>query len=137
MRQRFPCGHLGKGQFCHRCAQESGQKREQQSRAHTTTQQRRADDRALRAVVPVATDGIPRPIVVHLARAIQRLDSGASYTDLLGKRLMHLGTREIVSVPLGRRYRLLLRQRGSERQYLEVLSHEAYNHRITSGRFGK
>ncbi len=44
-----------------------------------------------------------------------------------------MGQREVISIPIGKRYRLICLEQNGEMRYLEVLSHEQYNNRLKSG----
>lgn len=64
---------------------------------------------------------------------MEDLGNGGSYLDFKGKRLVAMGQREVISVPIGQRYRLICIEQNGELRYLEVLSHEEYNNRLKSG----
>jgi hypothetical protein len=75
---------------------------------------------------PIELHHLPTPKLVLRAREIlEALAHGAPWHQFNGKRLSH--DRNIISVPLGRRYRILFRTDAGSPQPVEVLSHEAYN----------
>jgi hypothetical protein len=75
---------------------------------------------------PIELHHLPTPKLVLRAREIlEALAHGAPWHQFNGKRLNH--DRNIISVPLGRRYRILFRTDEGSPQPVEVLSHEAYN----------
>jgi hypothetical protein len=78
------------------------------------------------AADPIPLKHLPNRNLVQRARQIlQEIERGASWHQFNGKRLQH--DRTIVSVPLGRRYRILFRTDDGAPRPVEVLSHEAYN----------
>lgn len=70
-------------------------------------------------------DKLPEKIRRKATAALDSLSAGATVRDLRGKRLQH--DRTIVSVPLGRRWRMLLRETDDALELMEVLSHEQYS----------
>lgn len=142
-KKTFPCGHSGKGRFCHRCAAE-------QAAANGVTKGKKAanangggdaDDEADDEVDakadkeawketfeddPISLAHLPNKGLVRRARVIlAEMDAGAPWHQFNGKRLQH--DRNVVSIPLGRRYRILFRTDDGAPKPVEVLSHEAYN----------
>jgi hypothetical protein len=122
MRRQFPCGHSGKGQFCHRCAQEQ--------REAAARRDEPAEARAWKATFP--TDVIDlsaiqqyRALVEKARQIIGAIAGGASYTDFLGKRLQI--NRAVISIPVGQSYRLLYRDGAAGLEPLSLVSHERYN----------
>jgi hypothetical protein len=70
---------------------------------------------------------LPTRSLVCKARAIlAQMAAGVPYTRFRGKRFQ--SDRTVISVPLGRRYRLLFEDEGGVLCPLYCLSHEAYNH---------
>jgi hypothetical protein len=70
---------------------------------------------------------LPTRSLVCKARAIlAQIAAGIPYTRFRGKRFHY--DRTVISVPLGRDYRLLFRDEGGALRPLCCLSHEAYNH---------
>ncbi|MFV8752188.1 hypothetical protein ACNOYE_16695 [Nannocystaceae bacterium ST9] len=78
------------------------------------------------AADPIDLHDLPTPKLVLRAREIlEAIGRGAPWHQFNGKRLQH--DRTIISVPVGRRYRMLFRTNTGSPQPVEVLSHEAYN----------
>lgn len=123
MKRTFSCGHTGKGQYCHACtAAEKSRQTEKLAREKAReTKQRAAED-----------DRVDLSMVTHLrtvqqqAREILRkVSAGEHPLALNGKRLRSCAG-HVISVPVGRSYRLLFD--APTLQPLQLLSHEAYNH---------
>ena len=113
-KRTFACGHQGRGQYCHRCAQE------QEVAARKTAWKIRFEDDV------IDLRHLPNRSLVDKARIIlAQIKEGKPYTDFRGKRLNH--DRTIISIPLSRDYRLLFRDEGGSLHPLQCLSHEAYN----------
>lgn len=140
-KQTFPCGHTGKGRFCHRCENErrdSGEdKPKPKGEANGGAPARELDKTELDKIDketwresfeadPIPLRHLPSKGLVQRARLIlDEIQRGAPWHQFNGKRLQH--DRTIVSVPLGRRYRILFRTDDGAPRPVEVLSHEAYN----------
>jgi len=98
-KKTFPCGHIGKGQYCHRCAQEETQKRKvAQAKSNW-------DDRLKSS--PVQLDHLPKDVAEKALQVVTELADGKTYLDFKGKRMVTLGQRQVISIPVGRRYRLI------------------------------
>jgi hypothetical protein len=67
-----------------------------------------------------------RSLVCKARTILAQMAAGVSYTHFRGKRFQ--SDRTIISVPLGRDYRLLFRDEGDALRPLCCLSHQAYNH---------
>jgi hypothetical protein len=121
MKQTFSCGHTGKGKYCHACAAAEKQKAEQR----LALEQKRA------AKQSHADDPIDLSIVRHLA-AVQRearelvgkVSNGVHPLSLDGKYLRSTAGK-VLSVPVGRSYRLLFD--APSLTPLRLVSHEQYN----------
>ncbi|WP_447975499.1 ParE family toxin-like protein [Nitrospira sp. Kam-Ns4a] len=87
------------------------------------------------AAAPVSLAHCPRAVAEKALAVIAALERGESYLAFKGKRLTAMGRRDLVSIPLGWRYRLLARIQAAGLQILEVLSHEAYNTRLAANRW--
>lgn len=139
-KQTFPCGHTGKGRFCHRCETEkrdSGGDAKPKAEAGAAPAAKdqdkidldKIDKETWRATFeedPISLRDLPDKKLVQRARMIlDEIQRGAPWHQFNGKRLQH--DRTIVSVPLGRRYRILFRTDEGAPRPVEVLSHEAYN----------
>jgi hypothetical protein len=70
---------------------------------------------------------IPMHILAHGRRIILGLERGFSYINFKGKRLSP--DRKMVSIPVGRRWRLLAKYREGKTIPVRLLSHETYNHK--------
>jgi hypothetical protein len=70
---------------------------------------------------------IPLHILAHARRIILGLEKGRSYTVFKGKRLFP--DREVISIPVGRHWRLLAVWQDGKVIPVRLLSHEAYNHK--------
>jgi hypothetical protein len=67
-----------------------------------------------------------RPLVCKARAILAQIAAGIPYTRFRGKRFDY--DRTVISVPLGRRYRLLFRDELGALYPLCCLSHEVYNH---------
>ena len=118
VKKTFPCGHKGKGQYCHRCEQVS--RRRQQRRAE---QQRWAQQFAND---PINLRRLPQRSLINKARAIiAAIAAGQSHTAFKGKRLNH--DRTVISVPVNRDYRLIYYDTGAGFELKDLMTHEEYN----------
>lgn len=127
-KKTFPCGHTGKGRFCHRCAAEK-RLAEKQAKKNGRKLSDKSEKEAWRETFeddPIPLEHLPNKGLVRRARNIlEEIDKGAPWHQFNGKRLQH--DRNVVSIPLGRRYRILFRTDDGGPRPVEVLSHEAYN----------
>lgn len=135
-RRSFACGHSGKGQYCHRCRQEADAAAQRQAGAaaqqagEAARQAERARERQLWEA-SFADDPIDlrdlqtRERVLKARDILRRLAAGEPYVSLGGKRWE--SDRNIVSVPVGRGHRLVLRDEGGRLRPLMCMTHEAYN----------
>ncbi|MBN3761248.1 hypothetical protein [Burkholderia sp. Ac-20365] len=144
MKRSFPCGHTGKGKYCHRCdsVSRAEAKAEEQAKAEAAARiQARADAQAqeaadrlqrrdrLRQLVDEAS--IDLGPVEHLpavceraATVLEQLAAGVHPYELKAKPLRST-KHTVLSIPVGLSYRLLV-ERDSRRP-LRIVSHEAYN----------
>jgi hypothetical protein len=119
MKRTFSCGHSGKGQFCHACAAaEKSRQGQQLERDEARAQRRRAAE----------DDHVDLSIVSHLS-AVQRqareiLRKVRHPFSLNGKPVRSC-CGQVISVPVGRSYRLLFD--APTLKPLQLLSHETYN----------
>lgn len=136
-RRTFACGHTGKGQYCHACRQaEQAAARQQQSSAaqQAERQQERQAWEASFAADPIDLRDLQTRERVQKARELlRRIAAGEPYTSLGGKRWE--SDRNIISVPVGRGHRLVLRDEGGRLRPLACMTHEAYNG-LKPGNFG-
>ncbi len=135
-KKTFPCGHSGKGRFCHRC--ENAKKEQDRASSEAKVKRRgnadadadaKAEKEAWRGTFeddPIPLAHLPsRNLVIRARTILSEIDKGAPWHQFNGKRLQH--DRNVISVPLGRRYRILFRTDDGAPKPVEVLSHEAYN----------
>lgn len=128
-RRSFPCGHAGKGQYCHRCKQEEQAATQKAQARVAEVEERRADKQAWEATF--ADDVIDlhvlqtRERVTKARDLLRRLAGGEPYTALGGKRWE--SDRSVISIPIGWGYRLVLRDDGGKLRPLACMTHEAYN----------
>lgn len=120
-RKRFVCGHRGYGKYCHRCADRKAQK--QIKLAQKTLQ--RDQWKATFAKDEIDLQHLPKQIVLKARKVLAELSVGTDYWEVSGKRLNIV--REIVRIPITRRYRLLCHHDGKSVKPLKIMSHEEYN----------
>lgn len=117
-RKSFPCGHRGFGAFCHHCEQQRRLQARREAQRRATIEAHGAD--------PIDLRGFPGPVVERTRAILRRLEAGVPWRDVQGRRLR--SNRHIIRIPIGRDYRLLVRQsRGRPLVPLRLLSHEDYN----------
>jgi len=117
----FPCGHKGKGQYCHRCDQE---KEQQEIDLQRKKEQQDWED--LFSDDPVNLHVLENDKLVKKARnIISEIHSGTSYTKYRGKRMQY--DRDIISVPLTRDWRLIFISDGNIYKCSKLMTHEDYN----------
>ena len=121
----FPCGHRGKGKFCHRCKEEG----------HLKLESRRIKEEWKETLsrAPVQLNDLPRDVAEKSLMVIQGIETGKSHIEFKGKRLVAMGKRGVISIPIARKYRMVCTDKGGMLKYIEVISHEIYNNRISSG----
>lgn len=124
-RKHFPCGHIGKGKFCHYC------KQIEYSNQQSAIQKSQWEARI--ASAGINFDGLPKKFAEKAIDIISKIRTGSSYMEFLGKRLLTMGQREVISIPIGKRYRLIMVEKNGTYEPLELLSHEDYNNRLASG----
>jgi chaperone required for assembly of F1-ATPase len=122
MKQMFACGHKGKGKYCHTCAA-STRRSAEQLRAYT-------EERAAKRAMSFA-DPIDLTIVRHLGSVqrqardlLARVSNGVHPLSLDGK-ILKSSAGKLLSVPVGRSYRLLFETRSLTP--IRLISHEDYN----------
>lgn len=69
----------------------------------------------------------PEHVLRKARRLIGSLEDGTPYWKLRGKRMAY--DRTVVSIPIGRSWRILARDVAGRIVAEQVLSHEQYNHR--------
>jgi hypothetical protein len=120
-RKRFTCGHRGFGKHCHCCANRLAKQQKTWAAKQATRQawqQTFAEDE-------IDLSHLPRPIVLKARQILAALKQGQEYWKLGGRRLNSV--RDMVRIPVTRRYRLLCYQENDRIVPLEALSHEDYN----------
>ena len=70
-------------------------------------------------------DKVPQKVLQKAQQIIHRLDDGNPYWQMRGKRLNQ--DRNMISIPVGRRWRILAFWRNGEAVPRAILSHERYN----------
>ena len=125
-KKRFVCGHRGYGQYCHRCADRVARKQKRFSQRR----QQREQWQALFAEDAIELSHLPKAIVKKARTVLSSLQQGAHYWQLSGKRLEMM--RDVIRIPVTRRYRLLCRDDGDQVVPIKVISHEDYNPLIRS-----
>lgn len=116
-KKKFPCGHRGYGQICHKCAQ-------QQAAISQKKQEKNAWEATFEGD-PINLRDLPKNVVIKARAIIQGLQNEKNYREFHGKRLRH--NRFIISIPVTRHYRLICRDSGHFLQPEAVISHEDYN----------
>lgn len=124
-KKKFPCGHVGQGRYCHRCA-------ERDAARQRAAEQRTAWQAKLKAA-PIPLHHLPRDVAQQVLEVLSALENGTDYLALQGKRLVKMGQRDIISIPIGLRFRLICRLEDSRLVPLEAISHEEYNTRLATG----
>ena len=131
-KKTFPCGHNGKGRFCHHCA--ALKAAEDASKGGKADAAKSKPDPAMDKEAwreafeqdPIPLAHLPNKGLVRRARVIlEEIGKGAPWHQFNGKRLQH--DRNVVSIPLGRRYRILFRTDDGAPRPVECMSHESYN----------
>jgi len=127
-KKTFPCGHRGKGDTCSRCAA-AEQSAASKEAAESEAKEPEDDKEGWRASFdddPIDLHVLPNKNLVKRARMIlDAVGKGEPWHQFNGKRLQH--DRNVISIPLGRRYRILFRTDEGSPQPVQVMSHEAYN----------
>ena len=78
----------------------------------------------------ILTHNAPSGVLAKARSIIVRLESGTPYWKFHGKRLQW--NRRVISIPVGRSWRILAEDAGGQVRARQVLSHSSYNHRLTS-----
>jgi hypothetical protein len=123
-KRAFECGHRGCGAFCHRCKQRFDKLARESMK--------RVKWKAAISSSPVTLGHLPIRVAKKSLQLFCKLRGGASYTELHGKRMLALGHREIISIPVDYAHRLICKYCCGSLIPVEVISHETYNGRIRS-----
>lgn len=124
-KKTFACGHRGKGQYCHRC--------HAKAKANDAAARARAGWQQTLDTAPIPLGHLPRKQAEKTLAILESIGNGVSHTRFNGKRLSNMNQREIISIPIGRQYRLICRDDNEGLCPIEALSHEDYNQRLASG----
>ncbi|MCC8397276.1 hypothetical protein LJ656_32395 [Paraburkholderia sp. MMS20-SJTR3] len=122
MKRNFPCGHSGKGKYCHTCAAIT-----QAKAAHARERQHKRRAKAESA----AADPIDLSCVEHLpsvqneARMVLAKVRDGTHPYALKGKPIRSSNGQLLSVPVGYAYRLMFDCESL--RPLRLLSHEAYN----------
>ena len=73
----------------------------------------------------IQAEKIPGNILAKAQKLIQKIERGVSYTTFRGKRLTC--NRSLISIPVGRKWRMLAMDKPEGVQVFAVLSHANYN----------
>lgn len=95
-------------------------------------QQKRDKWQALFAADAIDLSHLPKAIIKKARNILSALNQGEDYWQLSGKRLEIM--RDVIRIPVGRRYRLLCHDDGSQIVPVKVISHEDYNPLMKSPR---
>ncbi len=77
----------------------------------------------------IETRHIPQDVLERARKVVERIEGGESYLSVHGKRLV-LNHRRI-SIPLGRKWRLLADEEDARLSFRAVMSHQTYDSYIT------
>lgn len=116
-KKKFPCGHQGYGQICHRCEQKESDRIRRKKQRQAWEESFKQD--------PIDLKNLPKNVVIKTRRIISQLRQDNNYQRFKGKRLRH--NRFIISIPVNRDYRLICRDQGSYVVPEAVVSHQDYN----------
>ena len=132
MRKQFDCGHIGKGKYCHRCQNEATENRAPQVGKQASAARDNRDRTARIDVIDLsALEHLPslqdkaRSILVSIA-------AGTDYRTMQGKKLKNCQGGQVMSIPVGGRFRLLFLN-GSPPTPLALYTHEEYSHLLQCG----
>lgn len=125
MKKTFPCGHKGKGKYCHRCAAEKNASKKTQKNQQQDKQAKQAwldtfaDD-------PIDLQPLQLKSRILKARKIIRgIANGIPYTQFRGKRMNY--DRHVITIPINRDFRLIYHETDNGLELIEVIDHEKYN----------
>jgi hypothetical protein len=121
MRKTFPCGHTGKGQYCHRCHE-----KELEMAAKVALRFEKQERlRKAECITGVDLSGLPLNVSEKASDIINKIRGGVPYMQFKGKRMD--SDRTLISIPVGYSHRMLCRDTDKGLCVLSVLSHEDYN----------
>jgi hypothetical protein len=76
----------------------------------------------------IQAERIPGNVLAKAQKLIQKIERGVPYTTFRGKRLSC--NRNMISIPVGRKWRMLARDSPEGIRIFAVISHATYNHII-------
>lgn len=123
-KKKFPCGHTGKGQYCHQCAQLEEAKKQKAAERMERTQEREAWQQTFDQDV-IDLRKLPPHLVLKARKILADVCQTKNYIQYKGKRLNY--DRTMISIPLSREYRLMFQERDGTFYPLAAMSHEDYN----------
>ena len=115
-KKTFPCGHVGYGQYCHKCAEREKRLAERKTEREAWSATFEKDVIDLRQ--------LPKPLVAKSRELLSKLEDGEPWGNLGGKKLRH--DRSIISIPINRDYRLICRFEDGKLIPVRADSHEDY-----------
>lgn len=116
-KKTFPCGHTGKGQYCHKCSEQQRLVQERAAERQAWASQFEND--------AIDLTNLPKHLVEKSRGILKKIEDGEPWQALGGKKLHH--DSGIIRIPVGYNYRLLCRLNNSRLIPYKVLSHEEYN----------
>ena len=136
MRKTFPCGHKGKGLYCHRCKAESEAKKKAKAEAPKNKAHLERKHMLAQAASEFGADLNKLPHTRLIQKAIQimgRVHTGEHFCVIGGKVLKYSRkmSRRLVVFSLDMDYRLIYEEdtRTHSLRLIGVVSHEEYNAR--------
>lgn len=122
MKKEFPCGHKGKGKYCHRCKQENERQIKIMQQQKEKEDWKKSFDNDVICLRKLST----KTLVLKARKIIDAIEKGSPYRVFKGKRLNH--DRKVISVPVNSDFRLIYHEDNSKKLFLSKLqSHEEYN----------
>ena len=125
MKKLFPCGHAGKGKYCHRC--------EQKLTAAKLATKHIAPVYAAgsaEGVLP-GSESAPKATKAKAQEVARQIREGTSVSFFKGQRLRH--DRSIISIPIGYSWRLVCLDTEGGVEVKGLFTHEEYNKRFGGG----
>ncbi len=120
-KKTFPCGHKGKGKYCHRCEQEN-------KRSEIEKSSKEADDqwKKLFETDPINLRPLLRRNLIEKARKIiSGIEKGIHYSKYKGKIMRY--NRNVISIPINHDFRLILHRTKNGIIVKDLMDHESYN----------
>jgi len=117
-KKTFPCGHKGRGKYCHRCERERRLAEAKIKEKNEREELFESDRLNLRPLQHAS-------LIDKARKIISDIEQGEHYSKYKGKKLRY--DRNVVSVPVNQDYRLIFRETESGIEVQELLNHEDYN----------